>query len=301
METRQALLVDAFTDEPMAGNPAGVLPDASDLADDQLQAIAAELGASETAFVVPSDEADRRLRYFTPEREVDLCGHATVAAHASLFERAIIDDGTHTVETEAGTFEIELTIDGTVWMEQADAAVGRVDVDAEEAADALGVDVASLRDVGADVPISRSSAGIPFLLVPINYFEHLSDADPDVDAIEDLCERANCEGLYAFTFDTHDVDSTVHARAFVPLAGIPEDPVTGTAAGALGTYLRRHNAMDGEFDEILVEQGHFVDRPGTVRVQSDGDEVRVGGRAVTTFDGDLVIPDADDDDEIIEL
>lgn len=300
METRQALLVDAFTDEPMAGNPAGVLPDASDLSEDQMQAIAAELGASETTFVIPSEDADRRLRYFTPEREVDLCGHATIAAHAYLFERAVIDDGTHTLETDAGTFEIELTIDGTVWMEQANAEAWQVDVSHEEAAEALGVDVASLRDVGADVPIGRASTGMPFLMVPINYFEHLSDASPDMAAIEELCERADCEGLYAFTFDTLDNESTVHARAFVPLAGIPEDPVTGTAAGALGAYLRRHNAMDGEFDEILVEQGHFLDRPGTVRVQSDGDEVRVGGRAVTTFDGDLVIPD-EDEDEIIEV
>jgi len=300
MDTRKALLVDAFADEPMAGNPAGVLPDASDLSEDQMQAIAGELGASETAFVVPSEDADRRLRYFTPEREVDLCGHATIAAHAYLFERAVIDDGTHTLETAAGTFDVELTIDGTVWMEQANAELGRVDVDEQEAADALGVDVASLRDVGADVPIGKVSTGMPFLMVPINYFEHLSNADPDMTAIEELCERADCEGLYAFTFDTRDMDSTVHARAFVPLAGIPEDPVTGTAAGALGAYLRRHNAMDGEFDEILVEQGHFLDRPGTVRVESDGDEVRVGGRAVTTFDGDLVIPD-DDEDEIIEI
>lgn len=300
METRQALLVDAFTDEPMAGNPAGVLPDASGLAEDQMQAIAAELGASETAFVIPSEDADRRIRYFTPSTEVDLCGHATVAAHAYMFDRAMIDDGTHTLETDAGTFEIELTIDGTVWMEQADAEIRRADVSHEDAADALGVDVASLRDVGADVPISRTSTGVPFLVVPINYFEHLSNANPDMRAIEDLCERADCEGLYAFTFDTLDGDSTVHARGFAPLAGIGEDPVTGTAAGALGAYLRRHGVLDGEFDEIVLEQGHFLDRPGTVRVETDGDEVRVGGQAVTTFDGDLVIPEADDD-EIIEV
>lgn len=300
METRQALLVDAFTDEPIAGNPAGVLPDAADLSEDQMQAIAGELGASETAFVVPSEDADRRLRYFTPEREVDLCGHATIAAHAHLFERALIDDGTHTLETEAGTFEVELTIDGTVWMDQANADVSRANVSDEDAAEALGVDVASLRDVGADFPIDRASTGMPFLVVPINYFEHLSNASPDMTAIEELCKQADCEGLYAFTFDALDMDSTAHARAFVPLAGIPEDPVTGTAAGALGAYLRRHNAMDGEFDEILIEQGHFLDRPGIVRVESDGDEVRVGGRAVTTFDGNLVIPDGDDD-EIIEV
>ncbi|WP_372480521.1 PhzF family phenazine biosynthesis protein [Halomicrobium sp. HM KBTZ05] len=298
MDTRQALLVDAFTDEPMAGNPAGVVPDADGLDDEQFGKIASELGASETAFVLPDDEADRRLRYFTPECEVDLCGHATVAAHALLYEDDRLDAGTHTLATAAGTFEIEIDDDGTVWMEQATATVRPVDVADEDVADALGIDVATLRDVGADFPLSVASSGLPFLVVPVNYFEHLRDAQPDMAAIESLCESVGAEGLYAFTFDTLDGDATIHARAFVPLAGVPEDPVTGTAAGAACAYLRRHNALDGEREEIVVEQGHFLDRPGRVRVVTDGHDVRVGGQAVTTLDGELTVPDSEDDDII---
>lgn len=300
MDTRQALLVDAFTDEPMAGNPAGVVPEAEGLDDEQFGKIAGELGASETAFVLPAEDADRRLRYFTPETEVDLCGHATVAAHALLFERDHVDAGSHTLATEAGTFEIEIDEDGTVWMEQATAAVRRADVSYDEVADALGVDVATLRDVGADFPLSAASTGVPFLLVPVNYFEHLGDADPDMRAVADLCASVDAEGLYAFTFDTLDGDATIHARSFVPLAGIPEDPVTGTGAGAACAYLRQERALDGERDELVVEQGHFLDRPGRVRVETDGHDVRVGGRAVTTLDGTLTVPESEDDD-IIEL
>jgi PhzF family phenazine biosynthesis protein len=296
MDTRQALLVDAFTTEPLAGNPAGVVPDAGGLDDAQMAAIAAELGASETAFVQPSDTADRQLTFFTPEREVDLCGHATVAAHAHLFERAIIDDGHHSVETAAGEFDMELTIGGTVWMEQAEATVEPVSVEYDAIAAALGVDVACLEDVGADLPLRRVSTGLPFLVVPVNYFEHLSGASPDHAAIADLCEQADCEGLYAFTFDTLESASTAHARAFAPLAGIPEDPVTGTAAGALGAYCRRQGTLDGEQDELVVEQGHFLDRPGAVRVETDGHEVRVGGQAVTALDGSIVVPESDEDD-----
>jgi len=300
METRQALLVDAFTDEPMAGNPAGIVPDAAGLDDEQLRKIASELGASETAFVLADDEADRRLRYFTPEREIDLCGHATVAAHAYLFERDIVDAGTHSLATAAGTFEIEIDDDGTVWMEQATADVRPADTNYDEVADALGVDPATLRDVGADFPLSVASTGVPFLLAPVNYFEHLRDADPDMLAIQSLCESVDAEGLYAFTFDTLDGDSTIHSRAFVPLAGVPEDPVTGTGAGAACAYLRQQNALDGERDELIVEQGHFLDRPGQVRVVTDGHDVRVGGRAVTTLDGTLTVPESEDDD-IIEI
>ena len=300
MDTRQALLVDAFTDEPMAGNPAGVVPDAAGLDDEQLGKIAGELGASETTFVLPAEDADRRLRYFTPETEVDLCGHATVAAHALLFERDRIDAGTHTLATEAGTFEIEVDDDGTVWMEQATADVRRAGASYEDVAAALGVDVATLRDVGADLPLAVASTGVPFLLVPVNYFEHLRDADPDMLAIQELCESVDAEGLYAFTFDTLDGDATIHSRAFVPLAGIPEDPVTGTGAGAACAYLRQERVLDGERDELIVEQGHFLDRPGRVRVETDGHDVRVGGRAVTTLDGTLTVPESEDDD-IIEI
>ncbi|MBX0293394.1 PhzF family phenazine biosynthesis protein [Haloarcula nitratireducens] len=301
METRQVLLVDAFAAEPMTGNPAGVVPEAEGLTDDQLRAIANELGASETAFVLPSEEADRRLRYFTPEREVDLCGHATIAAHAALFERGALDAEQCTFETACGVLDAEVKSDGTVWMEQGDADIREVDLPLEDVADALGADVATLRDVGADLPLAVGDTGFPWLLVPINYFEHLSGLDPNMAAIEACCEAADAMGLYAFTFDTISGESTLHGRAFAPLAGIAEDPVTGTAAGACGAYVRRYGALDDTIEQVVVGQGHFLDRPGTVRVDTDGTETWVGGRAVTTLDGSLTIPAADEDDGIIEI
>jgi trans-2,3-dihydro-3-hydroxyanthranilate isomerase len=299
MTTRQALVVDAFTDEPTSGNPAGVIPDAGDLTDDQMQAIAAELGASETAFVLPSEAAERRLRFFTPETEVDLCGHATVAAHAYLFERATIDDGTHTVETNVGVLEVEADIDGRIWVTQDRPTVTPADVEYETVADALGLDVAALADVGADLPLSVADAGFTWLLVPVNFLEHLGGATPDMFAIQRLCEDAGCQGVYAFTFDSVAREATLHARAFAPLAGVPEDPVTGTAAGAVAVYIRREGAIDAEVAPVVCEQGHYIDRPGTVWVRTDPD-LQVGGRAVTTLDGDLVVPEPDADD-IIEV
>jgi PhzF family phenazine biosynthesis protein len=300
MDTRQVFLVDAFTDEQLTGNAAGVVPDADRLAAEQMQAIAAELGASETAFFHPSGEADRRIRYFTPETEVDLCGHATVASHALLAEREEIEAGTHSLETNVGVLEIEVESDGTVWMTQDRPEVTRVDVAYERVADALGVDVAALEDVGADLPLARATTGLPFLVVPVNFLEHLSGMDPDMAAIEALSKELDTAGVYAFTFDALDMDSTLHGRKFAPKAGVPEDPVTGTASGATGAYLREVEAFDGEFpEEMVFEQGHFVDRPGHVRVRVAA-EVRVGGRAVTALDGSLVVPESEDDD-IIEV
>lgn len=297
-ETRQVYLVDAFTDEPLAGNSAGVVPEADDLDPDQMQAIAAELGASETVFLCSSTTADRRLRYFTPTAEVDRCGHATIASHAWLFEHDHIDAGEHTVETNTGELPVDVEEDGTVWLTQDRPEIRRAVVEYDTVADALGVDVAALEDVGADLPLARSSTGLAFLLVPVNFFEHLSNMDPDMAAIEEISETEEVAGIYAFTFDALDRDSTLHGRAFAPAIGIPEDSVTGTASGGAAAYLREYNAFDSLPDEMVFEQGYVLDRPGTVRVRATA-EITVGGRAVTALDGSLVVPDSGDD-EIIE-
>jgi len=312
----RAFLVDAFTDDPCTGNPAGVAFDADELADDQMQAVANELGASETAFVTESADAERRLRYFTPTTEVDLCGHATIASHARLFESGRIDAGTHTVKTNVGVLDIEVEESGTVWMTQNDPEIRRVEFDAERVADALGVDADARLD---DLPLAVASTGLPFLVVPMKYLADLKEASPDFDALAELCEDAGAQGVYAFSFETLG-NATLHGRAFCPLLGVDEDPVTGTASGATGAYLDRYgafsaaNAAPGEVreapggsqvsiengmpDEMVFEQGHFLGRDGEVRVRI-GDDVRVGGTASTSLAGEFSVP-ASDEDEILE-
>jgi len=294
METREAFLVDAFTEEPTCGNPAGVVPDAAGLDESQRQAIADELGASETAFLDDDTDADRRVQYFTPETEVDLCGHATIASHALLFERGDIDAGKHSLETNVGTLTIDVGEDGAVWMTQDDPEVYAADVTVERVAEALGLPVEAIADV--DLPIAYASTGLPFLAVPVEFFSHLSEMAPDMGAVESLSKAADTVGVYAFTFDTLERESTLHGRMFAPLAGVPEDPVTGTASGAVGAYLDRHGAVENTA-AMAFEQGHFLDRPGRVDV-SIGDAVRVGGQAVTTLEGEIRVPDSDEDDII---
>jgi len=300
METVRTLLVDAFTDQPLTGNAAGVVPAAEGLTDDQMQAIARELSVSETAFLTDSDRADRRVRYFTPTQEVDLCGHATVGSHYALFADDELAAGTHSLETEVGVLDVEVTDEGFVWMTQDDPSVRAVDVEYARVADALGVRETALNGLAEDLPLAVSSTGLPFLMVPAEYLSDLSGADPDVAAIEALSDAVDATGIYLFTFDALAAESTLHGRMFAPGAGVPEDPVTGTASGAVGAYLRQYDAFDDDFpDELRLEQGHFVDRPGEVRVRI-GEDVRVGGEGVVALDGSLTVPPAEDDD-ILEV
>lgn len=304
MESYRTLLVDAFTTDPLAGNAAGVVPDAGGLSEAQMQSVARELSVSETAFLLPSEEADRRVRYFSPTQEVDLCGHATIASHGFLFEEGVIDAGTHTLETDVGVLDIELTESGAVWMTQNAPVVRQVDLDYETAGEALGIDPDAFRDVGADLPPASASTGLPFLILPVNFLEHLSGMEPDMAAVEALAEAHDTAGVYVFSFDalgrSQPEGTTLHGRAFVPGLGIDEDPVTGTASGACGAYLDRFTAFEGEFpDRMTFEQGHFLDRPGYVEVRVDGDTVQVGGDSVVSMDGSLVVPE-EEEDEIIQ-
>lgn len=302
MESYRTLLVDAFTTEPLTGNAAGVVPDADGLSEEQMQAIARELSVSETAFLTSSTEADRKVRYFSPTQEVDLCGHATIAAHGALFEDGAIDAGTYTLETPVGVLDIEVTETGSIWMTQNAPQIFEVDLDYDAAGAALGIDPDAFRDVGADLPPAYASTGLPFLMLPVNFLEHLSGVDPAIPAVEELAEKHDCAGIYVFTFDAvgRSQDSTLHGRAFVPGLGIDEDPVTGTASGACGAYLDHFAAFDDEFPERMTfEQGHFMDRPGYVGVRVDGRTVQVGGDAVVSLDGSLTVPEFEED-EIIE-
>jgi len=298
MPTRQVLLVDAFAAEPIAGARTGVVPDGTDLDEEQCQAVASELDAPTTAFVSESDDADRGIRCYSDGGEGPAGARASVAVHHHLFERGRIEDGEHTVAVDGLVRDVEVAPDGTVWLNDGPAELRAGDVSHEMVAEALGIDVASLRDVGADLPLTRARTGRSALVAPVNYFEHVSGIDVDPGALVDICERADVEGLYAFTFDTLDGDATLHARSFDAETGA-ETTIAGEWAGACAAVVRRHGAVDEEIDPIVAEGGHFLDRPGRVTVDTDGETVRIAGRGVTTLDGSLTVPEPTDD-EIIE-
>jgi PhzF family phenazine biosynthesis protein len=277
-------IVNAFTDHPFKGNPAGVVLDADDLPAATMQRIAAELKCSETAFVTPGTAADVNLRFFSPACEVDLCGHATVAAFHAMAATGLVRPGTFTMGTRAGILSIEVG-DSFVFMAQTPPQFKDVFLDKDDLAGALGVRPSSI----ADHPIEAVSTGLFSLNVPIRERAAMQKMRPDPAKVRALCERVDVGSVFPFTFETVLPESFVHCRCFAPRLGVNEDPVTGTANGALGAYLYKHGLVDGP--RYRAEQGFELGRDGIVVVEP-GETVRIGGAARIVVRGSLEL-DAD--------
>jgi trans-2,3-dihydro-3-hydroxyanthranilate isomerase len=293
-------LVDAFTDAPFTGNTAGVVTAADGLSADQMQRIAHELGQTETCFVSATDEqdADLALRWFTPTIEVDLCGHATVAAFVCLAAEGRIVWGADQAHVQCATRSGRIG----VWLERMPSGSPRVmmsvgvtvleaaNADRSELAAAVGLDP-SVIDPSLPLASDPSSAR---LIIPVSPLRELLRLEPNGPG---MIAYGNQYGYRRFTLvcrETQDPNCFVHLRHFAPANGIPEDPVTGTAHAAAAIYLDREGLLSpGERVVLSGEQGHAVDRRGivTVEVQRQADvvtDVRIGGTAVIVARGELV-------------
>ncbi len=270
----RAELLKAFTDNPEQGNPAGVIFDADSLSKEEMIAVAAELGYSESVFIVKpvSTVADYRFRFMTVTTEVDACGHATLAAAYAIYSREPFE--ALKVETAAGLVIVEKSEDGVLMMKMAKAELGAEEYDPEEIAKLLGITADDL----VDLPIKTASVGSPKLMIPIKSLLTVQSITPDFDAMIEFCKRYPVKGFYAFTKEPISPAANFHARQFNPAAGIFEDPITGIAGGALALYAREYGLVSG--DQIIIEQGYELGKVGQIVVQIKADSVYVGGNAV---------------------
>lgn len=307
MDTRQISLVDAFTSEPTGGMPMLVVLDDDTTSSDQYEALSDEF-ATDTATLLIDESSPQRLQLSSRPGFTEAVdgGHfpdespALVAALELARERGLVTAGTTTLATPSGDRTVEIDQNGRTWTGFAEPHPEHVDVAYDAVADALGVDSAALRDVGADLPATRLDAGVDALAVPVNFLEHLSGATPDADALAAVTAETDVDALCAFTFDTLEAEAACHARTFVPdpqswpRAQGTEIPVTPRIVAGTLTHVVRRGTVEGAMP--TVEQGHFAGRPSQVHVRTEA--LQVGGRAVTTLDGTVTLPAADDDDII---
>jgi len=267
-------LVNAFAKTPHGGNPAGVCLDQG-LSDANMQNIAAQVGFSETAFVMDSRKADGRVRFFTPVTEVDLCGHATIALYTVMRNRKVIKPGEYTQETRAGILAVQVACD-TVWMDQKPPQyLGMLD---KSVVACLGLKSSDL----VDLPIEVVDTALPTIIVPVRSLDTLLHAAPDGKKVGELNSAYGNGLLYAFSLETLH-PSTAHGRMFAPNLGIPEESATGLANGALACYLRKH-VLERQAG-FVFEQGYAMNRPSEILARLkvvDGviKRVSVGGSAL---------------------
>ena len=272
-------IVDAFTDKPFGGNPAGVvLLDRDVFPQEKLMLqIAAELRYSETAFVMRHFEKEFTLRYFTPKAEVELCGHATIATFAMLNQEVGIN-GQCLCHTKAGDLSIE--VGSQVMMQMATPRIVKTVEDTKEIYRALG-----LENHTPTLPVMIASTGLPDFMIPLDDVETLNHLHPDMNAISAITERHDAVSFHVFAFSNDGY--TAHVRDFAPLYDIPEESATGTANAALTHYLQQNGCIPATGDFSFL-QGEAMGRPSVVatRVTPDG-TIYVGGTAAIVAKGEL--------------
>lgn len=296
---RTVWLVDAFTNELFGGNVAGVVPVAVGLTAGQMQRIAAELAASETAFVLPPtnpDTADLRIRFFTPTAEVDLCGHATIGSICGLAAdgRLLASQATGVcrLETEVGVLPISFRSDGVAtWaeMRQAPPQFRDAQVDVDELLACLGM---RSSDLDEGLPQGLAFTGLWDLFVPVKSLAIMAALQPNLNRMATWNSSLGVVSTHVYCAATVDPANHYHARDFSPVLGIPEDPATGTATGALAALLHRHGQL-AFGTRTRFEQGFEIGRPSLITAYVDHDTERkqdavyVGGQAVVSLRGEL--------------
>jgi len=257
------LVVDAFASEPFRGNPAGVCFLDEERPDAWMASVAAEMKHAETAFLLARDDGSYGLRWFTPETEVPLCGHATLASAHALWDTGRLDRGTEaTFHTLSGVLRARSRPDGRI---ELDFPVATLEAEPGTGlAAALGVE-----------PVASARTSF-FTLAELADAGTVRKVAPDLDAV-----RALDTDAVLVTAASDDPSFDICCRVFGPRVGIPEDSVTGSAMCALAPYWR---ARFG--DELRVEQ--VSDRRGELHVQGAGGRVLIAGHAVTVLRGELL-------------
>ena len=286
-------LLDVFATERYAGNQLAVVEDPASLTDDEMGALAAEFGFSETTFV-SLDQEPYHTRIFTPKEEIPFAGHPTLGTAWIVRER--VRDGNEptadrvVLDLPVGEIPVDVrTTDGTetLWMRQQSPTFGERR-NHERAAEMLGLPVDAL---DGDLPVQAVSTGLPTVIVPLRDRDALTEIEVDRPAYDAFVAGHDAKNVLAFCFDPREPRNDIAARVFAPYYGVPEDPATGSSNGCLAGYLVRHHAA-GDVS-VRVEQGYEMGRPSRLfldaRVDADADEIgiEVGGRVLPVGSGML--------------
>ena len=291
---------DVFTQSPLAGNPLAVVFDAQGLGDEAMQAITREFNLSETVFVLPPEHAGHsaRIRIFTPAHELPFAGHPTVGTAVALAHRTqpgqnlalVLEEtiGPISCTVQASGKPVAFASFGLPRLSEPIPAQLNVD----GLSRALGLTSSHVGFDGHQVGIW--SAGVPFLMVPVNSLEAVTKLqfDPSLWAQAAPQVMGRTVSAYVYCRGGIHADAHFHARAFIPAMGVTEDPATGAAAAAMTGALSAAEPWPDSVQPLLIEQGFEMGRPSQIHVElniSQGQltSARIGGFAVRIASGTL--------------
>jgi trans-2,3-dihydro-3-hydroxyanthranilate isomerase len=279
--------VDVFTGRTLAGNPLAVFFEEGGLTDRSRQAIAREVGFSETTFVEPRPAPDGswKVRIFTPDAEIPFAGHPTLGS-ADVIARHL-SPGSDRLVLSLGVGPIPVVRDGPRWvMDQNPPAFEEPQADRARAASLLGLTEA---DLAPQLPVQFASTGLRCLVLPLRSTAALDRCKVDHREYERWLTEVGPGNLCAFTVGSADPDCALSMRVFVDDTGFAEDPATGSAAGNLSGYLVEHRVLGPEV-RAVASQGDQMGRPSRLHLQAWWDEgrirIRVGGEVVSVARGE---------------
>jgi trans-2,3-dihydro-3-hydroxyanthranilate isomerase len=288
-------LVDAFTNQPLGGNPCSVFLGADHLSSEQMLAIAKEMNQSESAFLMKSLNHSLKARYFTPEREIPLAGHPTIASIHAAIESGLIQK-----PKKRESISLELN-DGPI----------RVDIESIEAGTLIHMfqrkpqflykhdhkiiaEIFNLKqdDFIDEVPIQTVSTGTAMMMVPLKSKEALRKVKMNVDLYVNYRDKSDFFSPHFFCLSGESKDASTFARHLGTPPDTLEDAFTGSATGCMGAFIWKYGLMTK--NKFIAEQGHWMGRPGRASVEAVGEfndlqSVVVSGTAVTVIDGEIRI------------
>ena len=266
---------DAFSNQPGKGNPAGVVIDGEGLSAGQMKVIAGEVGFSETSFVMKSDCADLRIRYFKPGHEMELCGHGTIGTLYCLKIRGLlkqmgIEREQITIETKAGILPIGFSDVNGEWyirMKQVSPQFLPFRGSVDQLADALQIQA---DEIDQTLPIVYGSTGTWTLFVPIKRLETFAYMRPENRLFPKILTELPDASVHPFCLETYAAHRDMHSRHFcAPHSGTIEDAITGTASGVMGAYYGTYIDQGDSNLKLIMEQGQELGRDGEVAVFID--------------------------------
>ena len=258
--------VSAFTRNDKGGNLAGVIILEDLLSDQQMQQISKQLGYSETAFIEVFEKNIFNIRFFSPEMEVDLCGHATIAAFHLLKDKGYITKKEAFQYTRAG--KLKVIVKDDFLMETSPAKLLK-DIHKDECAKILNINKDDIVNIPKIVEV-----GIADVMVVVKDYETLNSININKSDMIDFSNENGVSGFHVCTIEK----GKYYVRNFAPVCGIDEESATGTANGSMYVYLESKGYLKGD-EKVSFYQGDHMNLSSQINVQKIDDIIWIGGKA----------------------